>query len=129
MTCDPVKIGEVAAVKDMGAAFVKDAPCLIAVVGSPSRNDCWVEDCSIAASSILYQARDLGLGACWVQMRGRGKSDAKSGGFIPCDGELRRIFSLCEDETVLCVVAVGTPISPKGPKGLSEEDWDKVRSV
>jgi len=37
------------------------------VLGDPMQNDCWVEDGSIAAISMQYQAEALGLGSCWVQ--------------------------------------------------------------
>ena len=46
----------------MGSQFLKDAPLAIVVLGDPMQNDCWVEDGSIAAISMQYQAEELGLG-------------------------------------------------------------------
>jgi nitroreductase len=66
---------KIADAKDLGSQFLKEAPLAIVVLGDPLQNDCWIEDGSIAAISMQYQAEDLGLGSCWIQMRGRGLAD------------------------------------------------------
>lgn len=66
---DKTDLEKLSDAKDMGGQFVKDAALAIVVLGDPIQNDCWVEDGSIAAISMQYQAEDLGLGSCWVQMR------------------------------------------------------------
>ena len=70
---DPLDIEKLSDAKNMGSQFLKGAPVAIAVLGDPMQNDCWVEDGSIAAISMQYQAEELGLGSCWIQMRGRGR--------------------------------------------------------
>ena len=75
---DKEDIAKLADAKDLGSQFMKGAPLAIAVLGDPLKNDCWVEDASIAAVSMQYQAEELGLGSCWVQMRGRGLADGTS---------------------------------------------------
>ena len=72
---DKTDLEKLADAKDLGGAFIKDAAMAIVVLGDPMQNDCWVEDGSIAAISMQYQAEELGIGSCWVQMRGRGLSD------------------------------------------------------
>ena len=72
---DKTDIEKLADAKDLGSQFMKGAPLAIVVLGDPQKNDCWVEDGSIAAVSMQYQAEELGLGSCWVQMRGRGLAD------------------------------------------------------
>ena len=52
--------------KESGAALLKDAAVAVVVLGNVAENDCWVEDCSIAALAMQLQAEDLGLGSCWV---------------------------------------------------------------
>ena len=74
---DKIDIEKIADAKSNGSLFVKDAPLVVVVLGDPLANDCWIEDASIAAISMQYQAEDLGLGSCWVQMRGRGLSDTR----------------------------------------------------
>ena len=68
---DKMDIEKLSDAKDMGGQFLKGAPLAIVVLGDPLQNDCWVEDGSIAAISMQYQAEALGLGSCWIQMRGR----------------------------------------------------------
>ena len=72
---DKTDLEKLSDARDMGSQFLKGAPLAIVVLGNPDNNDCWVEDCAIATVSMQYQAADLGLGSCWVQMRGRGLSD------------------------------------------------------
>ena len=57
--------------KSMGSQFAAEAQCCMVVLGDPGISDVWIEDASAAAMSVLYQAEDLGLGACWVQIRER----------------------------------------------------------
>ena len=60
---DPVDIEKLSDAKNMGSQFLKGAPVAVAVLGDPMQNDCWVEDGSIAAISMQYQAEELGLGS------------------------------------------------------------------
>ena len=75
---DKLDMEKLADAKNMGSQFLKGAPVAIVVLGDPMQNDCWVEDGSIAAISMQYQAEELGLGTCWIQMRGRGLDDGTS---------------------------------------------------
>ena len=61
-------IEKLADAKELGSQFLKDAPLAIVVLGNPAENDCWVEDGSIAAISMQYQAEDLGLGVTVLQL-------------------------------------------------------------
>jgi nitroreductase len=60
VTDDSVDIEKLADAKDMGSQFISGAKMVVAVLGDPQKNDCWVEDGSIAAISMQYQAEDLG---------------------------------------------------------------------
>ena len=107
--------------KDTGAKFIKDAPLAIVVMCNPAENDCWVEDCSIAAISMQYQAEDLGLGSCWVQMRGRGLSDGHTANEV-----IHGILGLPEKLEVLCVLAIGYPAEDRKPREESSLKWENV---
>ncbi|MBR1518950.1 MAG: nitroreductase family protein [Prevotella sp.] len=107
--------------KDAGAQFVKDAPLAIVVAGEREENDCWVEDCSIAAVSMQYQAEELGLGTCWVQLRGRQLADG-----TPTEDVVRSILGLPGNVGVLCVVAVGYPADERKPQNEERLKWDRV---
>lgn len=114
-------IEKLADAKDMGSQFMKGAPLAIVVIGDPQQNDCWVEDGSIAAISMQLQAEELGLGTCWVQMRGRGLSDGTSAGNI-----IRGILGMPDNYDVLCVLAVGHKADERKPQNEERLKWKNV---
>ncbi|MFB9897417.1 nitroreductase family protein [Hallella seregens] len=107
--------------KQTGGQFMKGAPLAIVVMGDPEANDCWVEDGSIAAISMQYQAEELGLGSCWVQMRGRGLADGHSASEV-----IRGILNLPGQLEVLCVLAVGHPADERRPQSEDRLKWENV---
>lgn len=118
---DRLDIEKIADAKDAGAQLLKGAPLAIVVLGNPQENDCWIEDGSIAAISMQYQAEELGLGSCWVQMRDRGLSDGTS-----ADEVLRGILDIPEEMCVLCVLAVGHKAEECKPQDEEKLKWENV---
>lgn len=118
---DPLDIEKLSDAKDLGSQFMKGAPLAIVVLGDPLQNDCWVEDGSIAAISMQYQAEALGLGSCWVQMRGRGLADGTS-----ADTVIRGILDIPENYSVLCVLAVGHKADERKPQNEDKLKWENV---
>ena len=118
---DKMDLEKLSDAKDLGGQFIKGAPLAIVVLGDPMQNDCWVEDGSIAAISMQYQAEDLGLGSCWVQMRGRGLSDGTSS-----DTVIRGILDIPENLSVLCVVAFGHKVDERKPQNEDKLKWENV---
>lgn len=114
-------IVKMADAKEGGAAFLAGAPLAIVVLGNPDEDECWIEDGSIAAVSMQYQAEELGLGSCWVQMRGRGLSDGTSANDI-----IHGIFSLPEELQVLCVLAIGHPADERPMQNEDRLKWENV---
>ena len=118
---DKLDIEKIADAKEAGAQLLKGAPLAIVVLGNPQENDCWIEDGSIAAISMQYQAEELGLGSCWVQMRDRGLSDGTS-----ADEVLRGILDIPEEMRVLCVLAVGHKAEERKPQDEEKLKWENV---
>ncbi|MBO5187557.1 MAG: nitroreductase family protein [Prevotella sp.] len=118
---DKADIEKLADAKDMGSQFLKEAPLAIVVLGDPVQNDCWVEDGSIAAISMQYQAEELGLGSCWIQMRGRGLSDGTD-----ADTIIRGILDIPDNYSVLCVLAVGRKADERKPQNEDKLKWENV---
>ena len=118
---DKMDIEKIADAKNLGSQFLKGAPLAIVVLGDPMENDCWVEDGSIAAISMQYQAEDLGLGSCWIQMRGRGLSDGTS-----ADTVIRGILNIPENLSVLCVIAIGYKADERKPQNEDKLKWENV---
>lgn len=107
--------------KEFGSQFVKYAPLAIAVIGCPLENDCWVEDCSIAAISMQYQAEELGIGSCWVQIRGRGLSDGTA-----ADEVVKGILNIPDSYNVLCVIALGYKTDKIDPHIPDDLKWENI---
>ena len=107
--------------KDFGSQFLKNAPLAIVVTGNPQENDCWIEDASIAAISMQYQAEDLGLGSCWIQMRGRGLSDG-----VSADEVIRGILNIPDSQSVLCIIAIGYKADERKPQNEDKLKWENV---
>ena len=114
-------IAKMADAKEGGATFMAGAPLAIVVLGNPDEDECWIEDGSIAAISMQYQAEELGLGSCWVQMRGRGLSDGTRANDI-----IRGILSLPENMQVLCVLAIGHPADERPMQNEDRLKWENV---
>lgn len=107
--------------KDLGGAFIKDAAMAIVVLGDPMQNDCWVEDASIAAITMQYQAEELGIGSCWVQMRGRGLSDGTTADMV-----IQGVLGIPENLSCLCVLALGRKADERKPQNEDKLKWEKV---
>lgn len=118
---NPLGIEKIADAKDMGSQFLKGCPLCVVVLGDPLQNDCWVEDGSIAAISMQYQAEDLGLGSCWVQMRGRGLSDGTT-----ADTVIRGILDIPDNFCVLCVLGFGHKADERKPQNEDKLKWENV---
>ena len=54
-----------------GSQILAGANAAIVVVGDSELSDTWIEDCSIAMMIMQLRATELGVGNCWVQVRGR----------------------------------------------------------
>ena len=120
---DKTDIEKLADAKDLGSQFMKGAPLAIVVLGDPQKNDCWVEDGSIAAVSMQYQAEELGLGSCWVQMRGRGLADG-----TPADEVIRGVLDIPANLNTLCIIAVGHKADERKPQNEDNLKWDNVHA-
>ncbi len=106
--------------KEHGASFLSDAALAVVVLADPLASDVWVEDASAAAMMLLLQAEDLGLGACWIQVRER---FAPSG--EPAGEYVREVLSIPLQLQVECIVAVGRkPDTRRRPE--REMLWERV---
>ena len=120
---DKTDIEKLADAKNLGSQFMKGAPLAVVVLGDPMQNDCWVEDGSIAAISMQYQAEELGLGSCWVQMRGRGLDDG-----TPADEVIRGILDIPANYNVHCVAAFDHYIDERKPQNEDNLKWENVHA-
>ena len=118
---DKEKIAALSEAKALGGQFLKGSAACIAVLGDPEQNDCWIEDGSIAAISMQYQAEELGLGSCWAQMRSRTLADG-----TPADVQIRKILSLPDNLSCLCVLGIGHKADERKPQNEDKLKWENV---
>lgn len=107
--------------KDKGAELIAGAPLAVVVLADPEISDVWVEDASVASTLLLLQAEDLGLGACWVQVRERSMADGK-----PAEEMVRAMLGIPTHLRVLSIVAVGHKGMERKPFDESRLQWEKV---
>lgn len=107
--------------KAMGAEFLADAPLAIVVLGNPEVSDVWIEDASVASTMILLQAEDLGLGACWVQVRERQDTDGGS-----AEANIKALLGIPTELRVLSIIAVGHKGMERKPQNEERLKWEKV---
>lgn len=107
--------------KSAGADFVKGAPLAIVVLMDTSLTDVWVEDASIAAVTIQYQATELGLSSCWAQIRMRGMEDG-----TPANDILRFLLGYPDTMQAEAIIAVGHQAIDRKLQDESNLKWESV---
>lgn len=107
--------------KAQGSDFLSDAPLAIVVLADPQVSDVWVEDASMAAANILLQAEDLGLGACWIQVRKRYSSDERS-----AEQTVKHLLGIPSERGVVCIIAVGHKGMERKPQNEDRLKWERV---
>ena len=118
---DKATLERLAQCKPMGAAPVGACPLAIVVVGDSTKSDPWIEDASIAAVMMQLQAADLGLGSCWIQVRGRMTADQ-----VPSDEYVGQLLGIPEHLNTLCIITIGHKNEERRPIDPSKLEWEKV---
>ena len=104
-----------------GSDFLAGAPLAIVVLADPAVSDVWIEDASVAATHILLQAEDLGVGACWIQVRNRYTADERSAEQI-----VKSLLNIPEEKGVVCIIALGHKGMERKPQNEDRLKWERV---
>jgi nitroreductase len=107
--------------KDHGAELVEGAPLAVVVAYDSTKSDVWVEDASAATTYLLLSAADMGLGACWVQIRNRMAADGTL-----AEENCREILGLPSEMRVHSIVAVGHKDQERKPIDEEKLLWEHV---
>ena len=118
---DKAMLAQLSQCKAQGADFLAGAPLAVAVVGDPQESDVWIEDASVASAVLLYQAEDMGLGACWIQVRERYTAEG-----IPAEEIVRTLLGIPEELRVLSIVAVGHKGMERKPFNEERLLWERT---
>jgi nitroreductase len=107
--------------KSQHAAPLAGAAIAVVVCGDESVSDCWIEDCSIASIILQLAATELGLGSCWIQLRGREDASGHD-----AEQRTRALLGLPQELRVLSAIAIGHPAEDKHPVPTEQLGWDRV---
>lgn len=88
-----------------GSQLLAGANAAIVVAGDSELSDTWIEDCSIAMIIMQLQATELGIGNCWVQVRGRMLDET---GEVTAD-LIKTKLNIPDNFSVECMLALGMP--------------------
>jgi len=80
-----------------------------------------VEDASVATTILLYEAEDLGLGACWIQLRERFNPEG-----TPSEDIVRSLLHIPDTLRPVAMVAVGHKGMERKPFNEDRLLWEKV---
>ncbi len=118
---EPRTLARLSQCKAVGSDFLIGAPLVIAVAANPEVSDVWIEDASVAATMMLLQAEDLGLGACWVQSRERKDAEGRS-----TEENVCHLLGVPEGKRVVAIVAVGHKGMERKPQNEERLKWAQV---
>ena len=118
---DKDTIARLADCKPAYAASLKKCPLAVVVTSSPEKSEAYIEDAAVAAIFMHLQAADLGIGSCWVQVRGRMAADGESSETV-----VREILGIPEDMAVECIMTFGYKDEQRRPVDPSKLLWEKV---
>ncbi len=107
--------------KKSGAKFLTNAPLAVVVCVDTEKSHAWVEDASIASLMMQLEAEGLGLGSCWIQIRGRKNEDEKDSEEV-----VRNLLGIPEKYGVLSVIAIGYKKDADAKKEEQTLLWDRV---
>ena len=114
-------MARVAELKPQYQTSLKTAPLAIVVGVDTTRTDPWIEDASVAATFMQLQAADLGLGSCWVQVRGRYTADD-----TPSEDYLQELLGIPETVSIVCVLTFGHKDEERRPIDTDKLLWENV---
>lgn len=118
---DPKTLEALSRCKRAGALPVAKAPLAVVVCVDTTRSETWIEDGSIAAAYMMLQARDLGVGSCWIEVYGRRTADE-----TPAEEVVGEILDLPDPIMPLCIVTFGIPDEDRKPQNEEKLLWERV---
>jgi len=114
-------IQKLAQCKLHGAAPLQTAKLAVVVLVDECKTAAWIEDSSIASFVAHLTAHSLGLGSCWIQIRGREYSDEKMS-----EEYISELLNIPEGLRVLSIVAIGYAQRQHDGHPISELDFGKI---
>lgn len=118
---DKEMLKKLSSCKSTSCAFIENAALAVIVLVDPMLTEAYTEDASIAATYIQLQAEDLGLGSCWVQIRGR---ETENG--YDSEQYVRDLLDIPLQLAVGCIIAIGHKARIGKPHNEGKLQWEKL---
>lgn len=118
---DKATLARLSECKPAYATSVKDATLAVVITADPEKSEAFVEDCAMAGIMMQLQAQALGLGSCWVQVRGRYAADDE-----PSENVVRAVLGIPSDMVVESIVTFGYSAETRKPVDPAKLMWEKV---
>ena len=118
---NPDVLAHLAECKPNYAASVKNARLAVVICTDPTLSEAYIEDATVAGTLMHLQAADLGIGSCWVQVRGRFAADGE-----PSENIVRETLGIPDDMVVECIMTFGYPDETSRPVNPEKLLWEKV---
>lgn len=107
--------------KTIGAKPIAGCAFAIAVCADPEKSDVFIEDCAVAATLMHLQAAALGVGSCWIQIRGREDANGE-----PAQDVVQSLLGIPPSLQVVVVLTFGISDEQRKPVDPSKLLWEKV---
>lgn len=118
---EPMKIWQLKASKPHGVIPLETAQLAVVICADETKNDVWIEDCSIASILLQLTAQSVGLGSCWIQIRNRMYSES-----VSSEKYIQQILNIPVNMRVLSIIAVGYPAVSRTGKPFEELQFEKI---
>ncbi len=107
--------------KPLGATPIARCAMAVVVTVDAEKSEPWIEDASVAATMMMLQAADLGVGSCWIEVRDRYMADG-----TPSQEYVQELLEIPETMPVVCVVTFGYPAEERKPQDTEKLLWEQV---
>jgi len=93
----------------------------VIVTSDPEKSEAYIEDATVAAMFMHLQAAALGIGSCWVQVRGRETADGE-----PSENLVRDTLGIPNHMVVECIMTFGYSAETRKPVDPAKLQWEKM---
>ncbi len=108
--------------KPHGTNPLETSELAVVVCADETKNDVWIEDCSISSILLQLTAQSLGLGSCWIQVRNRMYTDT-----VSSENYIQELLHIPGNYRILSIISIGYPEKAREGKPFEELQFEKIR--
>lgn len=103
------------------AKMLEGAACAVVVIADKEKSDTLIEDCAVAMMNMELEAAALGIGNCWIQVRGRDAEDGSTS-----ENYLRGILNFPENFMCQSILSLGYAEKIPRQRELDKLKFEKI---